>query len=106
MTHTAPVNSYDIGDGIVLEADFSQEGEAVPPTSVTCVVRAPRSDPATVATTHVGTVTLDDGTTAERYKADFIPDTHGDHYYRFEGDGIVQAAGEQRFYVKPSKVLI
>lgn len=90
---TVDVNEYDIGDGIVLEATFSKDGAPADPTTVVCKLRLPDRS-------IVELPTQPDG--AGDFKATYLATTHGDHYYRFEGVGAVEAAGERRFVVRPS----
>lgn len=99
-------NVYDIGDGVVLEGDFSKDDAPAVPATVICRVRKPREAVLIeISAEHVGPVTNDAGHEVERYRAEVTVDARGDWYYRFEGSGGIVAAGERRFYVRPSRVL-
>jgi hypothetical protein len=90
-------NIYDVGDAPTLEGDFAINGVPFDPASVVCRIRKPgASSSFTVATTHPG---------VGRFAATVVVDKAGDWYYRFEGSGGLEAAGERRFHVRPSNVL-
>lgn len=88
-----PVNIYDIGDGVVLEAHFSQDEMPADPTTVRCLVRHSNDETATeLSAEHDG---------VGHFTAEVIVDKTGDWYYRFEGTGVT-AAEERRFRVRQS----
>ena len=93
-----PINEYDLGDVVVLSAAFTVGGAGTDPTSVVCRVKQPDG---VVETPTVVPGTPNDGL----YTAAFTPDQEGHHYYRWEGTGAAQSAGEGEFVVRVSRVL-
>ncbi len=88
-------NTYDEGAEVAIRAAFRDESEAlVDPSLVVARVRAPD-----------GTVTLPvvSRDSAGLYHADVVADQYGTWYYRFEGSGTFQAAGESGFGVRRSR---
>lgn len=88
-------NEYDIGAGVTLEALFSKDGSARDPSEVTLTLKTPdgATEPVT-ALAHPAT---------GHYTGDYVPNDHGDYYYRFAGTGALTAAAEGRFRVRKSK---
>lgn len=90
------INEYDIGAGVVMEANFTKDGEARNPTVVTLTVKPPDKDAAEID------VDVTNPSTG-KFKGEIEVTDHGDYYYRFQGTGSVVAAKEGRFRVKKSK---
>lgn len=90
------INEYDIGAGVVMEAEFTKDGSLHDPTTVVLTVKPPDKDAALVV---VPTENPSEGV----YRGEYVVTDHGDHYYRFEGSGTVIAAKEGRFRVRKSQ---
>jgi hypothetical protein len=88
-------NEYDIGAGVTLEALFSKDGTPRDPTEVTLTLKTPDGEQESITT-------LEHPSTGH-YTGDYVPDDHGDYYYRFAGTGALTAAAEGRFRVRKSK---
>ncbi|MGE3622492.1 MAG: hypothetical protein AB7H77_01280 [Bdellovibrionales bacterium] len=94
-------NIYDRGDLVRLSAGFADiDGTPGDPSTVTLRVKKP--DATVTVHTYPGDVTKSGTGT---YYFDLPLTDSGDWYYRFEGTGAVQAAGEQGFHVYRSNVL-
>lgn len=93
------MNSYDKGDLVRVTAAFTNAaGTATDPTTVVCKVRSPS-----------GITTYTYGTDAElvkdstgNYHLDINITADGQWWYRWEGTGAVQQAGEGSFTVARS----
>lgn len=84
--------TYDVGDVATVTASFTNAaGAAADPTTVTLVVQAPDGTQTTPTPTSavVGTWTADVSVTQA-----------GTWWYRFEGTGAIQTAGEGMFRVR------
>lgn len=91
-----PKNVYDIGDIVVMTANFTDlAGAPASPTNITCTVRAPSGIQTTPATTGAGTPT---GT------AETTPNESGIWWYAFDGGPNVKASGENYFAVRTQEV--
>lgn len=94
------MNTYDIADLVTVTVAFTQEdGTFVDPATVICRVRVPDG------TVHVYTYLTDTELIRDslgHFHVDINATAAGAYYYRWEGTG-AQAAGEQKFYVRPSK---
>lgn len=88
------INTYDIGDAITLSGDFTLSGTATAPTAVVLRLKHPNGSAGTVAAS---------ATATGSYSGTVTAGTAGAHFYRFEGTGTVQAAGERRFEVRRSE---
>jgi len=94
-------NFYDRGDVVRLTANFTNlAGSAADPSSVTLRIKQP--DNSVVTYNFPGTLTKD---STGQYHYDFAITESGDIYYRFEGTGDVQAAGENLFHVRVSNII-
>ena len=92
-------NTYDKGDLVRIHATFTASSVVADPTTVTLKVK----DPDGVITTYTyggGTVTK--SSTGVYYK-DVSVSNDGMWYYRIEGTGAVQSAGEGSFRVRKSE---
>ena len=88
---------YNIGDLVRITSAFATTaGTATDPTTITAKV----TDPAGAVTvfTYPASVAKD---STGNFHADFVPTMGGQHSYRWEGTGAVQAAAASTFYVNP-----
>ncbi len=92
-------NTYDKGDGVTLEATFTVGSVLTDPTTVTLKVKDPDGTITTYTYTG-GTVTK---TSTGLYTKTITVSNDGAWYYRYEGTGAVQAAGEVMFKVRKSE---
>lgn len=92
-------NEFDIGDGVILQATFTNPDEVVTdPTVVKLRVKSP-SDVLTVYTYAEAELTK---VSTGIYTKTVVPDEEGTWMYRWEGTGAVTAVGESEFQVRPS----
>lgn len=89
------VNTYQIGDIIVLRCEFRVDGVLTDPTSAECRVKLPDGTIATPA--------LSSGGTGIR-TAQYPPTQNGYHYVAWQSTGAAAGYEESRFYVKPRDV--
>jgi len=89
--------TYDIGDVVTMQAIFTDAGELVEPTTVTCYVKAPGR-----ARVEADVTGPDVDTSA--YTAEVEPDVNGTWHFRFEGTGDYEAAEEGVFSVRQQAV--
>jgi hypothetical protein len=89
--------TFDVGDGIRATASFALEGVPTDPTTTTAQVRHPDGvvDDATAGLVHDG-----DG----EYHLDLVPDASGVWVVRIAGSGVVAAAMESAYEVRPEGV--
>ncbi len=93
------INTYDIGDLTVVEANFSDAETPVDPTTVTLRIMAPDE----MTTTWVfGTNPEVTNPTVGNYRALIKLDLSGLWHYRWESTGAGQAAEEGALRVRPS----
>ena len=94
------INVYDIGDLVRLAVTF-QDATCTDqdPSSILVRVKAPDG---TVTVLNSPTVVKD---AVGQYHADFSVTEAGYYYYRWEGTGTLQAAGEVAFRVRESRIL-
>jgi len=93
MILTTPL---DVGDLVTLRVTFTTAGVLTSPTTVTLTVRMPDG------TTSTPTPTLE---SVGVYAYNLLLSASGAWHYRWAATGAVQAAEEDRLYVRPSKVL-
>jgi len=88
--------TYAIGDDVVLKATFKDRlGVLTNPTTVACRVADPLGSLTTVAANEISTGV---------YEGVFAPTVHGQHWYRFEGAGVIRTASEAIFLVAAQQV--
>lgn len=93
------MSTYDIGDGIRLNAAFTVSDVATDPTTITLKLK----DPSLNSTSYTyALATVDKNSTGNYYK-DVTLDEAGRWFYRWEGTGAVIAATEVLFYVRLSE---
>lgn len=86
---------YDVGDKVRLSAAFTDENEvATDPTTVTVRYRKP--DESTVVKVHVTDAEVVKDSTGN-YHIDISVDAAGKWFYRWEGTGTLEAAGDASF---------
>lgn len=90
------LRTFPLGDEIQVTATFTSRATGVPsnPTTVTLRLRNPagvESDIAAVTNPRLG-----------YYMATFVPDMPGTWHLRWKGTGLVEAAIENQFEVRPS----
>jgi hypothetical protein len=91
------VATYDIGDDVLLQATFEGlDGTPTSPDAVTCGVKSPDG-----AITAVGLSEVSTGV----FEGTYAPVMHGQHWYRFEGTGVIRAAAEGMFNVRTQYVI-
>ena len=90
------VNVYDIGDEVVVMADFAdRNGNPQNPTTVSIVLEDP------TGARHTLTATAPSPT--GHFEATYVVDMPGDWYYRWAGTAGLRAAGEKMFRVRGSR---
>ena len=92
------VNTYDKGDGVRLQATFTVSSVNTDPTTVTLRVK----DAGGTITVYVHPASITKLVTGIYYK-DISVSNDGVWYYRFEGTGACEAAGEYSFIVRTSE---
>ena len=92
-------NTYDKGDLIRVQGTFKVNSVLTDPTTVTLKVKDPDS---TITTYTYAGGTITKSSTGIYYK-DVSVSNDGAWYYRFEGTGACQAAGEKTFLVRKSE---
>lgn len=93
----AHINEYDKGDLVKMTANFTDANDtAADPNTVTFKLKEPDGE---VTTYESGTDPELVKESVGEYYVEKKVDQIGEHYYRFEGDGNVTAAGEGSFYV-------
>lgn len=96
-------NIYDIGSLVRIDAEFfDAAGNPDDPTLVRVLVLAPSA--ATATEYQYGRDTEVKTAGAGHYYLEVIPDEAGEWVYRVEGEGEVQAAQENSFVVRPSRI--
>ena len=93
------VNTYDKGDGIRLQATFTVSSVNTDPTTITMRVK----DADNVVTVYTHALVEITNPAVGIYYKDIEVTNDGVWYYRFEGTGAVQAAGEYSFIVRTSE---
>lgn len=92
------VNQYDVGDLVTVSAEFrSRAGVLTDPTTVVVKYQAPDTTE-TSKTYGTDVEVVKDSTGC--YHLDIDVTAAGTWYYRFNGSGAIQAAGEQSFFAK------
>lgn len=93
------MNTYLIGQAVTVSATFKNDsGVATDPTTVTLKVRTP--DGLTTSYTYAAAELA--RASAGAYSMAYATAQAGAHIYRFEGTGVVVAAGEGTFAVRPA----
>jgi len=87
--------SYDIGDVIVLTLTFKVSGVLTDPDAATAYVEEPNGTVTTIPAARV---------TTGVWEASFTPVQAGEHWWRGQGTGAAQAAGEDYFTVREQRV--
>lgn len=92
------VNSYFVGETVRISVTFTDsDGTPTDPDTVTLNIRNPDGDLQPV-TYNPGDIVRD---SVGLYRYDIAPaDVGGYWHYRWEGDGTVEAAQEESFYVR------
>lgn len=97
---TYEVNTYDVGQEVRSDVDFTVAGVLTDPTTITFMFL----DPSGTTTTWVFGVdpeVVQDG--VGEYHADWTLDEEGGWYYRWEGTGTLDASAERYLEVRDSK---
>lgn len=90
------VNTYDIGDVVVLTATFAVDGTPTNPSTIACQVKDPNGTETTPTPTNPSSGV---------YEVEVEPTTAGLWHYRFAGTGGAKAAEEHAFEVRRSAFL-
>ena len=93
------VNVYDKGDAVRVQCTFTVSSAPTDPTTVTLKVK---DSDGTISTYTYAMGQITKSATGIYYK-DIIVANDGLWYYRFEGTGACQAAGETQFRVRESE---
>jgi hypothetical protein len=94
-----PTNTYDKGDLVRVKATFTVNAVLTDPTTITLKVK----DPEGTVTTYTYAGGAVSKTSTGLYYKDVSVTNDGMWYYRFEGTGTVQSAGESSFRVRKSE---
>lgn len=89
------MQSYDLGDDVILTGTFTVAGVPTDPTTATCKVAQPDASEVTVALAKLSTGV---------YEGTFTPTQTGEHWYRISGTGAAKAAGEDVFSIRKPHV--
>lgn len=94
------VETYDIGDDVILQGTFTVKIAGVDtltdPTTFACKVTQPDGSEVAVASAAKISTGVYEGT--------FTPAQSGQHWYRYTGTGAAKAAGESYFHVRKPRV--
>jgi hypothetical protein len=101
MPHATEINQYDLGQEVRCSVVFAVSGVSADPSVVFFRVMKPDKTVESYQYPEVGTIIARDDT--GDYHADVSTDQEGDWWYRFEGTGAVEAAGENHFSIKRSR---
>lgn len=82
-------HSYDIGDVVVLTAEFRVSNTLTDPTTVVCEIKTPNGTVVTLTPTMQA---------AGIWRVEYMPSQIGVHEYRFVGTGA--AAGSERSFFR------
>lgn len=93
------INVYDKGDSVRLKGVFTVNSVFVNPTTITLKVKDPDNTISTYTYAGGQLTQLSTGT----FYRDVTVTNDGEWYYRFEGTGACQAAGENQFRVRKSE---
>jgi hypothetical protein len=86
---------YDIGDRVIMTAEFRSAGVLVDPLTVTCSVQPPDGDALSVPVEQLSLGV---------YSAAIDPTLHGTWWYRFTATGAYTGAEEQSFRIRQRRV--